>query len=51
MKCCLDSLQHAGAYHDDSQIVRITAEKHEPLPPDGMLYIRIEELCNADAER
>ncbi|MDD5598718.1 MAG: RusA family crossover junction endodeoxyribonuclease [Victivallaceae bacterium] len=51
MKCVLDSLQHAGAYHDDSQIVRITAEKHEPLPPDGMLYIRMEKLCNAGVEK
>jgi len=51
LKCVLDSLQHAGAYHDDNQIVKINAEKHQPLPPNGMLYIRIEKLCNADAEK
>ena len=51
MKCVLDSLQHAGAYYDDSQIVKITAEKHEPMPPNGMLYIRINEICSADAEK
>ena len=51
LKCVLDAMQYAGAYGDDSQIVRITAEKHEPMPPDGMLYIRMEELCNADAEK
>ena len=51
LKCVLDAMQHAGSYHDDSQIVRITAEKHAPLPPAGMLYIRIKELCNAAAAR
>ncbi|MCK4982573.1 MAG: RusA family crossover junction endodeoxyribonuclease [Victivallaceae bacterium] len=51
LKCVLDAMEHAGAYHDDSQIVKITAEKHKPMPPDGMLYIRIKELCNADAEK
>jgi crossover junction endodeoxyribonuclease RusA len=51
LKCVLDSLQHAGAYHDDSQIVKISAQKHEPMPPDGMIYIRIKKLCNADAEK
>jgi crossover junction endodeoxyribonuclease RusA len=51
LKCVLDSLQHAGAYHDDSQIMKITAEKHQPMPPNGMLYIRIEKLCNADVEK
>jgi crossover junction endodeoxyribonuclease RusA len=51
MKCVLDSLQHAGAYHDDSQIMKITAQKHQPMLPNGMLYIRIEKLCNVDAEK
>ena len=49
LKCVLDSLQHAGAYHDDSQIMKITAQKHQAMPPDGMIYIRIKKLCNADA--
>lgn len=51
MKCVLDAMQYAGAYQDDSQIVKISAEKHKPMPPDGMLYIRIKELCSADAEK
>lgn len=41
LKCVLDTLQHAGLYKDDSQIAKITAIKHEPMPPDGMAYIRI----------
>jgi crossover junction endodeoxyribonuclease RusA len=41
LKCVLDALEHAGAYQDDSQIVKITAKKHNPMPPDGMLYVRI----------
>lgn len=31
MKGLLDALEHGGAYHDDSQIVKITAEKYEPV--------------------
>ena len=41
LKGLLDSLQAAGAYGDDSQIVRLEAFKREPLPPDGVLAVRI----------
>ncbi|MDD5599430.1 MAG: RusA family crossover junction endodeoxyribonuclease [Victivallaceae bacterium] len=41
LKCVLDAMQYAGAYYDDSQIVKITAEKHELMPPNGMLYMKI----------
>lgn len=30
-KSLLDALQHGGAYHDDSQIVRLEIEKREPV--------------------
>ena len=35
LKALLDSLQFGGAFEDDSQIVRLTIEKHEPLPKRG----------------
>lgn len=40
-KALLDALQHGGAYGDDSQIVRLTIEKGDPL--DGgktLVHIR-----------
>ena len=37
-----DSLEHGGAYHDDSQIVKLTAEKRGPTP-GGRVIVRIEE--------
>ena len=43
LKCLLDSFTHGGLYEDDSQICRLSIEKKEPIPPDGMAYIRIEE--------
>lgn len=42
LKCVLDTLQHAGVYEDDSQIVKLTAIKHNPVPPDGLAFIRIQ---------
>lgn len=44
LKALLDSLQFAGAFEDDSQIVRLTIEKHEPLPKDGKATVRIQAL-------
>jgi len=41
LKALLDSLQAGGTYGDDSQIVRLEAFKREPLPPDGLLAIRL----------
>jgi len=31
LKALLDALQHAGAFHDDSQVVRLEATKREPV--------------------
>jgi Holliday junction resolvase RusA-like endonuclease len=39
-KALLDALQHGGAYGDDSQIVRLNAEKHPPVP-GGKTIVRI----------
>lgn len=39
-KALLDALQHGGAYGDDSQIVRLTIEKCEPLD-GGKTIVRI----------
>ena len=40
MKALLDSLQHGGAYVDDSQIVRLVVEKRDPVP-GGRALVRI----------
>ncbi len=42
-KALLDALQHGGAYVDDSQIVKLSLEKHEPLP-GGRTVVKIREL-------
>jgi Holliday junction resolvase RusA-like endonuclease len=42
MKALLDSLQYGGAYHDDSQIVRLEITKHAPVA-GGESAVRIEE--------
>ncbi len=43
-KCLFDSLTGAGCIEDDSMIIRICAEKREPMPPDGMIYVKIKKL-------
>ena len=43
LKCLLDSFTHAGLYEDDSQIQRLTITKREPMPPDGLAFVRIRE--------
>lgn len=40
----LDSLQFGGAFHDDSQIVRLTIEKHAPFPSEGRAHVFIQSL-------
>ena len=42
-KSLLDALTCAGVYEDDSLIYRITVTKREPMPPNGMAFIRISE--------
>ncbi len=43
LKCLLDTFTHGGLYEDDSQIQKLTVVKREPMPPDGLAYIRIQE--------
>ncbi len=47
LKSLLDTFTHAGLYEDDSQIHRLTITKREPMPSDGLAYVRIREW-NAD---
>ena len=42
-KSLLDALTCAGVYEDDSLIHKITVTKREPMPPNGMAFIRISE--------
>ena len=39
-KALLDAMQHGGAYHDDSQIVRLVIEKRQPIE-GGRTIVRI----------
>ena len=41
-KSLLDALQHASAYRDDSQVVKLITEKCRPVP-GGRVIVRIEE--------
>ena len=43
LKCLLDTFTHAGLYGDDSQIQRLTITRREPMPPDGLAFVRINE--------
>lgn len=43
LKCLLDTFTHGGLYRDDSQIYKLTVIKREPMPPDGMAYVRIQQ--------
>ena len=42
-KALLDALEHGGAYRDDSQIVKLSIEKHEPVP-DGKTVVCIRSI-------
>ncbi len=42
LKCLFDSLEHGGAFLNDSQIVRLSARKCPPVR-GGMAIVRIEE--------
>lgn len=44
LKCTLDSLVHAGLMEDDSQIKRIDIRMEAPVPPEGLVYIELEEI-------
>jgi crossover junction endodeoxyribonuclease RusA len=40
-KALLDALAHGGAYHDDSQISRLTVERQHVVP-GGKVVVRVE---------
>ena len=40
-KALLDALAHGGAYHDDSQIARLTIERRQVVP-NGKVRVRVE---------
>lgn len=44
LKSLLDSMQHAGAYHDDSQIKKLTIEIRKPNRPNGTVIVRLAPL-------
>jgi crossover junction endodeoxyribonuclease RusA len=51
LKCLLDAFTHGGLYEDDSLIHKLIVIKREVMPPDGMVYIRMRKLCNADTRK
>jgi len=40
-KALLDALAHGGAYHDDSQIARLTIQRRHVVPA-GKVRVRVE---------
>jgi crossover junction endodeoxyribonuclease RusA len=46
-KSLLDALMHGGAYHDDSQISKLTIERREVFP-GGKVLVRIDQYARAD---
>ena len=44
LKCMIDSLVHAGLMRDDSQIKHIDVQMMSPVPPEGGVYIKLEEI-------
>jgi len=51
LKCLLDAFTHGGLYEDDSLIHKLTVIKREVLPPDGMAYVKVQPLCNANTKK
>lgn len=43
MKSLLDAMQHGGAYHDDSQIIRLSIERGS-VTPGGKTVVQIREV-------
>ncbi|RLI49414.1 MAG: hypothetical protein DRP09_20665 [Candidatus Thorarchaeota archaeon] len=41
LKSLLDAMQHAGAYHDDSQIKKLSVELLDPYRPNGKVQVRL----------
>ena len=44
LKCLQDSITAAGVLEDDSQIKHLDVRMGEPVPPEGLVYIRLEEI-------
>ena len=44
LKALLDALGNAGVYIDDSQIVDLHVFKLDPLRPNGLVHVTIEEI-------
>lgn len=42
LKCLFDSLTKAKVWEDDSQIKKLDVEMLEPIPPNGMVVVSIE---------
>lgn len=49
-KPVMDALQHGGVYDNDNQIKRIVADMLEPMPPQGLLVIKIKELSVGESK-
>jgi Holliday junction resolvase RusA-like endonuclease len=49
-KALLDALQHGGAYHDDSQVVRLEIEKCQPVE-GGRTLVRILALTTTRSSK
>lgn len=49
-KALLDALAHGGAYHDDSQIDRLTVQRRG-VAPDGMVRVRLRPLGAQEQDR
>ena len=43
-KALIDAMEHAGVYHDDSQIKRLVAEMHEPVR-EGSVVVAVQRRC------
>jgi Holliday junction resolvase RusA-like endonuclease len=44
LKALLDAMQFGGAYHDDSQIVRLTVEKVAPVPRNPRAEVVVQRV-------
>lgn len=44
LKALLDGLDNADVYCDDSQIHHLEVWKRDPIRPNGLVYVEIEEL-------
>ena len=50
MKALLDAMQSGGVYLDDSQIVRLTIEKRDPMPKAGAVDVIVQGVPHETSE-